>query len=206
MMKTPMRIYIATLILGVFSSLAAQSVSSNHLDANALDALRSEKAKWWAEVQDRMRDSGNPSLKMEMVQYVLSRSSVWKEDDPRDSETRSAILMLAEDVAVAIQPSLSNMPDSRQIVASEKYRSSLLAALNPSPKNTTGTAKPQTTETTPAPKPPPVVQPPAPKKTPETRPALMPSEAPASSPPWSIIAVLIVAAIGLLWLLLKNRK
>lgn len=201
-----MRIYIATLILGVFSSLGAQSVSSNHLDANALDALRSEKAKWWAEVQGRMRDSGNPSLKMEMVQYVLSRSSVWKEDDPRDSETRSAILMLAEDVAVAIEPSLSSMPDSRQIVASEKYRSSLLAALNPSPKTTPGTAEPQTTETTPAPKLPPVVQPTAQIKAPMTSTTSTPSEVPSSSTPWSIIVVLIVAATGLLWLLVKNRK
>lgn len=203
-MKKPMRIYIATLILGAFSSLGAQSVSSNHLDANALDALRSEKAKWWAEVQGRMRDSGNPSLRMEMVQYVLSRSSVWKEDDPRDSETRSAILMLAEDVAVAIEPSLSSMPDSRQIVASEKYRSSLLAALNPSPKTTLGTAEPQTTETTPAPKPP-VVQPPTPMA-PEAKPETTPSEEPTSSTPWSIIIVLIVAVTGLLWLLVKNRK
>ena len=32
------------------------------------------------------------------------------------------------------------------------------------------------------------------------------SEEPASSTPWSILVVLIVAAIGLLWLLLKNRK
>ncbi|MCB1212627.1 MAG: hypothetical protein KDK97_25100, partial [Verrucomicrobiales bacterium] len=33
-----------------------------------------------------------------------------------------------------------------------------------------------------------------------------PSEEPTSSTPWSIIVVLIVAAIGLLWLLLKRRS
>lgn len=33
-----------------------------------------------------------------------------------------------------------------------------------------------------------------------------PSEEPTSSTPWSIILVLIVAATGLLWLLLKGRK
>jgi|LakMenEpi03Aug12_release.lakeMendotaPanAssembly.Ray.scaffolds.fasta_scaffold201010_1 hypothetical protein len=33
-----------------------------------------------------------------------------------------------------------------------------------------------------------------------------PSEEPTSSTPWSIIVVLIVAATGLLWLLVKNRK
>ena len=55
--------------------------------------------------------------------------------------------------------------------------------------------------------PPPVVKPEAPKKAPESRPAApSPSEEPASSTPWSIIVVLIVAAIGLLWLLLKGRK
>jgi hypothetical protein len=55
--------------------------------------------------------------------------------------------------------------------------------------------------------PPPVVKPEAPKKAPESRPAApTPSEEPASSTPWSIIVVLIVAAIGLLWLLLKGRK
>jgi len=41
----------------------------------------------------------------------------------------------------------------------------------------------------------------------ETKPtAATPSEEPTSSTPWSVIAILIVAAIGLLWLLLKNRK
>jgi hypothetical protein len=44
-------------------------------------------------------------------------------------------------------------------------------------------------------------------KAPETKPTLAtPSEAPTSSTPWSVVAVIIVAAIGLLWLLLKNRK
>ena len=58
---------------------------------------------------------------------------------------------------------------------------------------------------TPTPKPPPVVQPPAPKKAPEAK-TVTPSEEPTSPTPWSIIVVLIVAAIGLLWLLVKKRK
>lgn len=61
-------------------------------------------------------------------------------------------------------------------------------------------------ETTPTPKLPPVVQPPAPKKSPEAKPAPTPSEEPTSSTPWSIIVILIVAALSLLWLLVKNRK
>lgn len=36
--------------------------------------------------------------------------------------------------------------------------------------------------------------------------ALTPSEEPAASTPWSIIVILIVAAMGLLWLLLKRRS
>lgn len=45
------------------------------------------------------------------------------------------------------------------------------------------------------------------RKSADPKPAVStPSEEPASSTPWSIIVVLIVAAIGLLWLLLKNRK
>jgi hypothetical protein len=54
-------------------------------------------------------------------------------------------------------------------------------------------------------KPPPVVQPPTPKE-PETKPTSSPGEEPGSSTPWSIIVVLIVAATGLLWLLVKKRK
>jgi hypothetical protein len=51
----------------------------------------------------------------------------------------------------------------------------------------------------------PKVQPPAPKKAPEAKPST-PSEESTSSTPWSVVAVLIVAAMGLLWLLLKGRK
>ena len=52
-----------------------------------------------------------------------------------------------------------------------------------------------------------LVQPPAPKKAPEAKPTVQkPSEEPASSTLWSIIVVLIVAACGLLWLLLNRRS
>jgi hypothetical protein len=52
----------------------------------------------------------------------------------------------------------------------------------------------------------PSIQYPAPKKATEAKPAPAPSEGPTSSTPWSVIVVLIVAATGLLWLLLKGRK
>lgn len=44
------------------------------------------------------------------------------------------------------------------------------------------------------------------KKAPSTSPISTPNGEPASSTPWSIIVVLIVAACGLLWLLVKKRK
>jgi len=51
------------------------------------------------------------------------------------------------------------------------------------------------------------VQQTTPKKAPETNPTEpTPGEEPTSSTPWSIIVVLIVAALGLLWLLLKRRS
>jgi hypothetical protein len=52
----------------------------------------------------------------------------------------------------------------------------------------------------------PIVQPSAPAKAPSPSPTSAPSDEPASSTPWSIIVVLIVAAGGLLWLLLKRRS
>lgn len=53
---------------------------------------------------------------------------------------------------------------------------------------------------------PPLVQPLVPKKPPQAQPAPTLSEEPSSTIPWSIIVVLIVAATGLLWLLLKRRS
>jgi hypothetical protein len=51
------------------------------------------------------------------------------------------------------------------------------------------------------------VQPPTPKKLPGTKPTPpTPSAEPPLSTPWSIIVVLIAAATGLLWLLVKKRK
>ena len=52
---------------------------------------------------------------------------------------------------------------------------------------------------------PPVVRPPTPTKAHEVKPPTL-SEKPTSSTPWSIVAVLVVVAFGLLCLLLKKRK
>lgn len=82
---------------------------------------------------------------------------------------------------------------------------SIEARLGLTPGN--GTPAVAANETTSAPRPPPAVQPSASKKAPEAKLSVSsPSEEPASSTPWSIIVVLIVAASGLLWLLLKRRS
>jgi len=50
------------------------------------------------------------------------------------------------------------------------------------------------------------VQPAAPKKVPEAKPAPTPSQEPTSSTPWSVVVILMAAAIGLAGLLLNKRK
>ena len=68
------------------------------------------------------------------------------------------------------------------------------------------TSQPATAQASAIPTTVPALQP-APKKAPEAKPTqVTPSEEPPSSTSWSIIVVLIVAATGLLWLLVKKRK
>ena len=52
----------------------------------------------------------------------------------------------------------------------------------------------------------PSAKPASPPKAPEAKAVTTPAEQPTSSTPWSVVAVLIVAAFGLLWLLVKNRR
>lgn len=61
-------------------------------------------------------------------------------------------------------------------------------------------------QTTPELKPLQFFQPTPKTKAPEAKPTSTPNQEPTSSTPWSIVFVLIVAAIGLLWLLLKRRN
>lgn len=81
---------------------------------------------------------------------------------------------------------------------------SIEARLGLTPGN--GTPSVATNETMTAPKPPPVVQSSTPKAR-EAKPTTSTlNEEPTSSTPWSVVAIVIVAAICLLWLLVKNRK
>jgi len=197
-MRLSAQIFLTTLFIGGASlPLLAQSHSSGaHLSERALDALTAEKPKWWNEVQRIMRDTENSSLKMEMVQYVLSRSFIWKESDPRDSETRSAILMLAEDVAVSLTPTLGSMPDSSLIITSDAYRGQLLTTLHTAKKsNIVPTDTINKGQPTPE-----SLQPPAPKKWQESMPIQTPKDKTAPPTQWGIIA----AAFGLLFLLLRR--
>lgn len=73
-------------------------------------------------------------------------------------------------------------------------------------QRTSSTAEAATNKTTSPTMQPPRVPSPGPKNNPDPKPALATSEEPTSSTPWSIIVVLIFAAIGLLWLLLKRRS
>ena len=120
---------------------AFKSLSGNadqmpsRLDERALDSLITEQRRWWPEIQGLMRDAARPLIRVEAARYVLSRSSVWQENDPRDSETRSAVLMLASEVALVLDPELGMKPNHRLIMASQEYRDNLVVALNPSSKH-----------------------------------------------------------------------
>jgi hypothetical protein len=85
------------------------------------------------------------------------------------------------------------------------YSESILSPSRSTPTTPSLTSDPpheQIDTSVPTQKPPAIKQPPAPK----AKPAPSSGEEPTSSTPWSIIVVLIVAACGLLWLLVKNRK
>ncbi|MEI6178427.1 MAG: hypothetical protein WCS43_16165, partial [Verrucomicrobiota bacterium] len=163
--------------------------------------------KWWHEVQHIMRDSQDSRIKQETAQYLLSRSFAWKVENPRDSEKRTAVLMLAEDVAETLEPALTVKPDSGQVMESEEYRKSLLTALNQPHRSAKGATEAAAQQELPKKDHLPSAMQPAPKKASDVRPAdVAPSEKAPSSSLWSITVVLIVVALGLLWLLLKWRS
>ena len=82
--------------------------------------------------------------------------------------------------------------------AEPEIRKAMLATLSEVPPATQVSLTPKLS---------PSMQPPAPKKAPEVKPTVLtPDEEQAPSTPWSIIVVLIVAVLGLLWLLLKRRS
>lgn len=104
-------------------------------------------------------------------------------------------------------PLLKKLAESRRAAGDADFKE--LEALDHAVLVVSGEYKaPQVSGNQPQPAPTPLaVQQTTPKKASEAKPSVTPpSEEPASSTPWSIIVVLIVAACGLLWLLLKQRK
>lgn len=102
-----------------------------------------------------------------------------------------------------------SLPNGRLLLTEDAPRVESLRSFTPKaafaalqksePQSEKSSNKPPTTSTLPIVKPSPM------PKALETMPST-PREEPTSSTPWSVIAVLIVAAIGLLWLLVKKRK
>lgn len=102
---------------------------------------------------------------------------------------------LAADIRAELVAKSSGAPVWNLLLQAVDAEIELHTPLNGSTSNSTGNeiATPTPTKT-------------ATSKTLETKPAPTPSEESTSSTPWLVWAVLIVAATGLLWLLLKNRN
>ena len=150
---------------------------------------------------------------------ALQEGGVWEQastlfgDDPglflpSETEGKMAILdskgMIIQELSVAITKG-SGSPKSR-LAAIFKHVSAQPESEGRLVKQEPGAffaEQPSTTTTPTSPTPlPPTRQ----VKTSEVKPAPPPNEEPTSSTPWSIIVVLIVAATGLLWLLVRKRK
>ena len=87
--------------------------------------------------------------------------------------------------------SFSAWPDVQSVIAEHSKAVGKIAEPSKAPQpSQSELVEPQSSKASPLPKPEPTTS----------------SEEPKSSTPWSVVAVLIVAAIGLLWLLLKKRK
>jgi hypothetical protein len=103
------------------------------------------------------------------------------------------------DVAKSLPPDRAEL--ARKVASRIRDSIQLTSQLSP-PTSQGGSSVPSSHEQkSSSTKPRPTPKPPSTAPVPST-----PSEEPPSSTPWSVVAVLIVAACGLLWLLVKNRK
>jgi hypothetical protein len=142
--------------------------------------------------------SGKPALEMiSLVEYLKQPNAEWRAVD-----TTGQFNLRNQHQRADEQERLRQVG---QLTRGEAVSS--LSTNAATTTQTTPTPTPTPTPPTPPtpPPPPPMVQPPAPKNATEAKPST-PSEESTSSTPWSIIVVLVVAATGLLWLLLKGRK
>ena len=175
----------ATLLAGVRPRLISYSHSGKVIREQMFDASAADfEQRLKAAIADYV-DSGKPSLEMiSLVEYLKQPNAEWRAVD-----TTGQFNLRNQHQRADEQERL------RQV--GQLTRGEAVSGLS--------TNAATTTQTTPTPTPPPMVQPPAPKKPLEAKPAT-PSEEPTSSTPWSVVAVLIVAATDLLWLLVKKRK
>lgn len=123
--------------------------------------------------------------KMLFAEYLTDSASQWRPYDPKlpaNAQHQQDQERIRMDTASAFTP---------------EYAAKLVAALEGSTAAKNGDVSRQRT----------IIPPLAPPEKPKPAKAkpVITSEEPASSTPWSIIVVLIVAALGLLWLLLKRR-
>jgi len=138
---------------------------------------------------------------------TLARFSTEKQKDEAASEALAACKRLLTEMNTPkaeeqVRRSLAKLADDPWLAAR------VTTALYPPAESKTEEAQPTPhgRDTSPL-NPPPLIQPPTIKKATETKlTASTPSEEPTSSTSWSIIGVFIVAATGLLWLLVKKRK
>ncbi len=132
------------------------------------------------------------------------------DDKLRSNETLLPFFMLVKELAASVNPSGSGLAKQMRDDFASRYSSEngklVLAAIDAelakvTSRKSAAVGAPSTSTSTSLPSEKPS---PTPKEQEAKSPT--PSEAPTSSTPWSLVAVFIVAAIGLLWLLLKNRK
>jgi hypothetical protein len=177
----------ATLLAGVRPRLISYNQSGEVIRQETFDASAADFEQRLNAAIAAYASSGKPSLEMiSLVEYLKQPNAEWRAVD-----TTGQFNLRNQHQRADEQERL------RQV--GQLTRGEAVSGLS--------TNAATTTQTTPAPKPPPVVQSGVPKKSPEAKPTTStPSEEPASSTPWSIIVVLIVAAFGLPWLLLKRRS
>jgi hypothetical protein len=140
----------------------------------------------WAEQKGLGRKVSPIVSKMLFAEYLTDPASQWRPYDPKlpaNAQHQQDQERLRMDTVSGFTP---------------ENAAKLVAGFEPSPDIESGDASRHRTNIQP------LAQPEKPKTSKAKPPA--PSEEPASSTPWSVIVILIVAATGLLWLLVKKQK
>ncbi len=116
---------------------------------------------------------------------------------------RQFLRQLIVNMAVAIKRADQDGDEQWEKSVLQEARASTIGAVTPQKDQGASVAPTQPDITSPLPS---ASLPPTTKAVPTPKPTRAPDEEPPSSTPWSVIVTLIVAAGGLLWLLLKRRS